>query len=65
MKTMTNAEALAAIDRGMKRVWAKFPLSGEPPAEAADGSGATRSAGVPGPDDSSREDAKTRTEGRA
>lgn len=31
MKTMSDSEVLAAIDRGMRRVWAKFPGVDDPP----------------------------------
>jgi hypothetical protein len=34
MRTMTDAEVLAAIDRGIRRVWARFPASAETPPKA-------------------------------
>jgi hypothetical protein len=34
MQPMTDAEVLAAIDRGMRRVWARFPASADAPRKA-------------------------------
>jgi hypothetical protein len=57
---MTDLEVLAAIDRGMRRVWARFPLSDEAISGSVTAADSGEQAGTRASTENSREGAKAR-----